>query len=158
MELLNKETSRIIKPQNMIPKESSWAIKIHTFTIQICPNQRTILIEDLREQDAPAIYSNILRIAERPTGKEGEHRKFYTTTLMQNKKWMEAKYELTYIVTQFVMHGFHHHHLCKNKAFHEHDCMYHMMICTRCTLSLTQFCNETNAHWVLFFSYYLLFC
>lgn len=113
------------------------------------------LIEVLRSRlllPSTAASDQLLR--QRIEKRESIWPEFYATDAMLDKEWTHANFELRHLVTRLAVHGFHHKICCK-KTFHvpNQECVcklcngtcdrYHIVICTKRTQSMSEFCKDT---------------
>ena len=82
--------------------------------VYLRPKKGTIFNKGSEVTCAPVLYNSMFRFGERPTRK---YKKFYNTTVIESREWVEREYEFRHTVMRFVIHGFHH-HVCQNTDFH----------------------------------------
>ena len=83
------------------------------------------------------------------------HRGLLNTPAMTSSEWKEANYLLRHLYTRVAAHGLHH-RICETKGFHSPNegcqctlcgglcSMYHIVECTRRTLTLSYYADDTN--------------
>ena len=92
------------------------------------------------------------------------HQGLLNTPAMTSSEWKEAKYLLRHLYTSVAAHGLHH-RICVSKGFHSPNercqctlcgglCnLYHIIECTRRTLTLSYNSDDTNFQWYIILLY-----
>jgi Reverse transcriptase (RNA-dependent DNA polymerase)/Endonuclease-reverse transcriptase len=108
-------------------------------------------VRELQKQfNLPETENYLKFIKKRIDKSEDINLSFYNTFALKNQRWKEPNRRNRHVVTRFAVHGFHH-KICVVKEFHEcskackcnlcgERCdQYHLLICKKRSLSLTQY-------------------